>query len=134
MTESIEIETAPKGRLSIRTIAMPADTNPHGHIFGGWLMSQMDLAGGTHANQRSGGRVVTVAAEAMEFHLPVYVGDEVSCYTEIAKTGRTSIAIQVEVWVRRHGTGLPQIRVTSALYTYVAVDNAGNKRPLPPAR
>ena len=131
MSESIEISTAPKGRLSIRTIAMPADTNPGGHIFGGWLMSQMDLAGGTHAFQRAGGRVVTVAVEAMEFHRPVFVGDEVSCYTDIAKIGTSSIAIWVEAWVRRHCLAHEQIRVTSANFTYVAVDDDYHKRAVP---
>lgn len=129
--KSIEITTAPHGRLSIRTIAMPADTNPHGHIFGGWLMSQMDLAGGMHAFQRANGRVATVAVEAMEFHAPVFVGDELSCYTEIVKTGRTSIAILVEAFVRRRCIDSTQIKVTSATFTYVAVDENGTKRELP---
>ena len=131
MSESIEISSAPKGRLSIRTIAMPADTNPGGHIFGGWLMAQMDLAGGTHAFQRAEGRVVTVAVEAMEFHRPVFVGDEVSCYTDIAKVGNSSIAIRVEAWVRRHCLAQEQIRVTSAIFTYVAVDDEYHKRVVP---
>ena len=132
MSESIEISGAPKGRLSIRAIAMPADTNPGGHIFGGWLMSQMDLAGGAHAFQRGQGRVVTVAVEAMEFHRPVFVGDEVSCYTEIARVGTSSIAVRVEAWVRRHCLENEQIRVTSAIFTYVAVDNDYHKRVVPP--
>lgn len=130
-TDSIENATAPHGRLSIRTIAMPADTNPHGHIFGGWLMSQMDLAGGMHAFQRANGRVATVAVEAMEFHAPVFVGDELSCYTQITRTGRTSIAILVEAFVRRRCIDSTQIKVTSATFTYVAMDDAANKRELP---
>ena len=133
MTESIEITTAPKGRLSIRTVAMPADTNPGGHIFGGWLMSQMDLAGGVHAFQRACGRVVTVAVEAMEFHKPVFVGDEVSCYTDITRIGTSSIAVRVEAWVRRHCLEAEQIRVTSATFTYVAVDDGYHKRQVPAA-
>ncbi len=120
------------GRLSIRTVAMPADTNPHGHIFGGWLMSQMDLAGGMHAVQRARGRVVTVAVEAMEFHQPVEVGDEVSCYTEVVRIGRTSIAIRVEAWVRRQCLDNTPLRVTTATFTYVAVSPEGGKRPVPP--
>lgn len=130
--ESIEIATAPKGRLSIRNVAMPADTNPNGHIFGGWLMSQMDLAGGTHAFQRAQGRVVTVAVEAMEFHRPVEVGDEVSCYTDITRIGRTSLAIKVEVWVRRRCLESRQLKVTSATFTYVAVGDDNIKRAVPP--
>ena len=129
--ESIENATAPKGRLSIRTVAMPADTNPNGHIFGGWLMSQMDLAGGTHAFQRARGKVVTVAVDAMEFHQPVEVGDELSCYTEIIRIGRTSLAIRVEAWVRRRCLEVTQLKVTSATFTYVAIDESRNKRPVP---
>ena len=130
--ESIETATAPRGRLSIRTVAMPADTNPNGQIFGGWLMSQMDLAGGTHAFQRTQGRVVTVAVDAMEFHLPVEVGDELSCYTEIIRVGRTSLAIRVEAWVRRRCLDAHQLKVTSAVFTYVAIDENRTKRPVPP--
>jgi Acyl-CoA hydrolase len=130
--QSLETATAPTGRLSIRTVAMPADTNPSGHIFGGWLMSQMDLAGGTHAFQRAQGRVVTVAVEAIVFHLPVEVGDELTCYTEITRIGRTSIAIEVEAWVRRRCLEARQMKVTSATFTYVAVDDSGAKRPVPP--
>lgn len=130
--QSIELSTAPKGRLSIRTVAMPADTNPHGHIFGGWLMSQMDLAGGTHAFQRAQGRVVTVAVEAMTFHQPVYVGDELSCYSEIERIGTSSLTVQVEAWVRRRCMDVTPLKVTTAIYTYVAVDEEGEKRPVPP--
>ncbi|CAA7627716.1 Uncharacterized acyl-CoA thioester hydrolase HI_0827 [Candidatus Terasakiella magnetica] len=131
MIESIEISSAPRGRLSTRAIAMPADTNPFGHVFGGWLLSQMDLAGGTHAYRRAKGRTATVAVESMEFHQPVYVGDEVSCYTDITRTGRTSIAVQVQAWVRRHGGDDALVKVTSATFTYVAVDDSGNKREVP---
>ncbi|HLO76453.1 MAG TPA: acyl-CoA thioesterase [Magnetospirillum sp.] len=130
--ESIENATAPKGRLSIRTVAMPADTNPNGQIFGGWLMSQMDLAGGTHAFKRTRGRVVTVAVDAMEFHHPVEVGDELTCYTEIIRVGRTSLAIRVEAWVRRRCLDATQLKVTSATFTYVAIDEDRAKRPVPP--
>ncbi|MEO0035162.1 MAG: hypothetical protein RLZZ501_1185 [Pseudomonadota bacterium] len=130
--ESVECTTAPRGRLSIRTVAMPADTNMFGHIFGGWVLSQMDLAGGTHAYRRAQGRCATVAIEGMEFHQPVYVGDELTCYTEILRVGNTSIAVRVECWVRRHGGDETQVRVTSAIFTYVAVDDHGRKRPVPP--
>ena len=91
----------PTGRLSIRTIAMPADANPIGTIFGGWVLAQMDLAGGNHAFLRAQGPVTTVAVEGMEFHLPIMVGDEVSCYTEIVRIGTTSLSIRVQTWVRR---------------------------------
>ncbi len=122
----------PRGRLSIRAVAMPADANPYGHIFGGWLMSQMDLAGGTHAFRRTHGRAVTVAVEAMTFHQPVFIGDEVSCYTEIVRIGRTSIAVRVEAWVRRGRQLTAPIRVTSAVFTYVAIDDNHAKREIPP--
>src|SRR5215470_2963475 len=87
--------------LALRAVAMPAFTNSHGDIFGGWLLSQMDVAGATIATRRAKGRVVTVAITAMTFHRPVCVGDEVSCYAEIVKIGRTSITVRVEVFARR---------------------------------
>ena len=86
---------------SLRTLAMPADTNPNGDIFGGWILAQMDLAGGTYANHCARGRVATVVVTGMQFHKQVYVGDEVSCYCATARTGRTSISVLVETWVRR---------------------------------
>lgn len=114
----------------IRTIAMPADTNPAGDIFGGWLMAQMDLAGGNAAARRARGRVATVAVEAMTFHAPVHVGDEVSLYATILSTGRTSLRLQVEAWTReRHAE--ETCRVTQAVFTFVALDDAGRPRPLP---
>lgn len=118
---------------SIRTLAMPADTNPNGDIFGGWLMSQMDIAGGVSAHARAGGRVVTVGVEAMTFHSPVRVGDVVCCYTDIINTGRTSLTVVVEVWVLRQQDPDNRVKVTEGTYTYVAIDAAGNKRSLPPA-
>ncbi|TAN64681.1 MAG: acyl-CoA thioesterase [Magnetospirillum sp.] len=111
---------------------MPADTNPRGHIFGGWLLAQMDIAGGTHAQQRARGKVATIAVEGMTFHKPVFVGDEVSCYTHLVRIGTTSIAVRVEAWVRRHDAlDEGQIRVTSAIFTYVALDENNAKRRLP---
>ena len=89
----------PEAEPALRAIAMPADANPHGDIFGGWLLSQMDLAGGTAATRRAKGRTVTVAITAMTFHRPVFVGDEVTCYAEIIKVGKTSITVKVESWV-----------------------------------
>lgn len=124
-------ELAEHGQLTLRTTAMPADTNPNGDIFGGWLMGQMDMAGGTTAIQRAQGRVATVAVDAMKFHKPVYVGDEISCYTRIERVGRTSIAINIETWVRRMRTR-DLIKVTEAVFIYVAIDGSGKPRPVPP--
>src|SRR6516225_2949673 len=116
-------ETPPTFEPAIRTIAMPADTNPHGDIFGGWLLCQMDLAGATVATRRAGGRVVTIAITAMVFHRPVYIGDEVSCYANVTKTGNTSITIKIESWARRaRGADTVPIKVTEGLFTYVKVD------------
>ncbi len=114
----------------MRTLAMPADTNPSGDIFGGWLLSQMDIAAGTVAYQRAKGRVATVAVDAMTFHKPVYVGDVVSCYAEVVRVGRTSITLQVEVWATRGRTGA-DIKVTEGRFTCVALDEAGRPRPVP---
>ena len=120
----------PAGEAELRTVAMPADTNPHGDIFGGWLLSQMDVAGGTHAMARTGGRVATVGIEAMSFHRPVYVGDRVSCHCRTERIGGTSIAVHVETWVRRARTGRSpeEIKVTQGMFTYVALDDSGAKR------
>jgi acyl-CoA thioesterase YciA len=118
----------PKGELVIRTIAMPADTNPNGDIFGGWIMSQMDLGSGILAAKTAQTRVVTVAMEGMSFLEPVRVGDTVTCYARVEKIGRTSMTIPVEVWVQRYMSG-EQVRVTHAVFTYVAVDSAG--KPIP---
>jgi acyl-CoA thioesterase YciA len=125
-----DCEEVPCGFLAIRTTAMPADTNPAGHIFGGWLMSQMDLAGGIHAALRAKGTVATVAVDGMKFHSPVHVGDEVSCYTELVKTGNTSLSIHIEAWVRRAGLAT-LLKVTSATFHFVAVGEDYRPRPLP---
>lgn len=119
----------PRGTLQLRTLAMPADTNPSGDIFGGWLMSQMDLGGAIMAKELSRGRIVTVAVDGMSFHLPVAVGDVVCCYGECVYVGRTSMKIKVEVWVKKV-TSEPigdRYCVTEATFSYVAVDT--NKRP-----
>jgi acyl-CoA thioesterase YciA len=121
----------PRAEPALRAIAMPADANPHGDIFGGWLLSQMDLAGGMAATRRAKGRTVTVAITAMTFHRPVFIGDEVTCYAEIAKVGRTSITVNVESWVRR-GIGEEQIAVTEGIFTYVAVGDDRRPCPVPP--
>jgi acyl-CoA thioesterase YciA len=117
----IDRETTP---ASLRTIAMPSDTNPNGDIFGGWILSQMDLAGGTHAFYEAQGRVATVAVTAMKFHKPVNVGDEVSCYCATEKIGRTSITVRVETWVRRRRLTVEE-QVTEGLFTFVALDQHG---------
>ncbi|MEO6872886.1 MAG: acyl-CoA thioester hydrolase YciA [Chthoniobacterales bacterium] len=126
--DSSEESEIPKGELVIRTIAMPADTNPNGDIFGGWLMSQMDLGSGILASKTAKMRVVTVAVEGMSFLQPVRVGDTVACYAWVEKVGRTSMKIPVEVWVQRY-MRTEQTRVTRAVFTYVAVDPSG--RPVP---
>ena len=125
------VDDVPRGELAIRTIAMPADTNANGDIFGGWLMSQMDSAGGMSAVQRCGGRVVTVAVNAMVFHRPVKVGDILCVYTEIVKVGRTSMHIRIEAWVRRFTRDIHE-RVTEGEFTYVAIDADGRPRPVDP--
>ncbi|MDP5238710.1 acyl-CoA thioester hydrolase YciA [Uliginosibacterium sp. 31-16] len=130
MTDSVR---NPRGTLQLRTLAMPADTNPSGDIFGGWLMAQMDLGGAIMAKELSRGRVVTVAVDAMSFHLPVAVGDVVCCYGECVHVGRTSIKIKVEVWVKKV-TSEPigeRYCVTEATFSYVAVDATKRPRPIP---
>lgn len=127
----VETPGPPGCEPALRTIAMPADANANGDIFGGWVLSQMDLAGGSLAVQRARGRVATVAITGMTFHLPVFIGDEVSCYGTIAKIGRTSITIHLESWARRHRTG-ERVKVTQGTFTYVALGEDRRPRPVPP--
>lgn len=115
----------------LRTIAMPADANADGDIFGGWVLAQMDLAGGSLAVQRAHGRVATVALTGMTFHLPVFIGDEVSCYGTVIKVGRTSITIHIESWVRRHRSG-ERVKVTEGTFTFVAIGEDRRPRVVPP--
>lgn len=122
----------PRGELSLRTVAMPADTNPAGDIFGGWIMSLMDLAAGVSAGMRAKGRVATAAVSNLNFLQPVKVGDVVCVYTDITKTGRTSITVAVEAYVLRRNQG-ERVRVTAAEFVLVAVDEHGTPRMLPPA-
>lgn len=129
-----QVEDFPEGELLLRTVAMPADTNPNGDIFGGWIMSQMDIAAGTLAREVSNGRAVTIAVDSMKFIHPVKVGDVVCCYGHVLKTGSTSITMQLEVWVSsvlREGDlrGL-RFKVTEAKFVFVAIDEQGNKRAL----
>lgn len=139
LVESAPMNNSPTGEQgpasteapSLRTVAMPADTNPSGDIFGGWLLSQMDIAGGNAAGLRAKGRVTAVGIEAMTFHKPVLVGDEVSCYTVIEQVGRTSIRIKIDTWVRR-GFRSDLIKVTEGVFTYVAIGDDLRPRPVPP--
>ena len=123
--------TQPQGILSLQTIAMPADTNWSGNIFGGWIVSQMDLAGAIHAERFSQGRCATIAIDNMSFLVPVKVGDVISCYTQLLHVGNSSMQIQVEVWDSRdHARELK--RVTQGLFTFVALDADGHKRLIAP--
>jgi len=121
---------APDEQPVVRVIAMPADTNPEGDIFGGWLLAQMDLAGATPAFNIAHGRCATIAVDAMVFHQPVSVGDEVSIYARVIRTGRTSIRVHVEAW-RRARAASEVSRVTEGVFTYVAIDADRKPRPLP---
>ncbi|NVK32204.1 MAG: acyl-CoA thioesterase [Gammaproteobacteria bacterium] len=120
----------PKGVLTTRTMAMPADTNPAGDIFGGWVLSQMDVAAGIRAGQRAQSRVVTVSIDAMSFIRPVKVGDILGVYTHVTRVGRTSIDVRVEAWVRRGRIGIRE-RVTEGTFRFVAVDDGGTPKPVP---
>ncbi|WP_298090407.1 acyl-CoA thioesterase [uncultured Sphingomonas sp.] len=121
----------PEGAPTIRVTAMPADANPYGDIFGGWLMGQMDLAAGSVASRHSGGRAVTVAAEGMKFHRPVIVGDEVSVYATLVATGSTSMTIDVEAW-RRSRHKEEAFMVTQARFVFVAMGEDRQPRRVPP--
>ncbi|MDC2825215.1 acyl-CoA thioester hydrolase YciA [Rodentibacter pneumotropicus] len=122
-----------KGVLLLRTLAMPSDTNANGDIFGGWIMSQMDMGGAILAKEIAHGRVVTVAVESMNFIKPIAVGDVVCCYGQCLKIGRSSIQIKVEVWVKKVASEPIGERycVTDAVFTFVAVDNKGKSRAIP---
>ncbi len=123
---------SPKGQLLLRTLAMPADTNANGDIFGGWIMSQLDLAGGILAKEISSGRIVTVSVSSITFKKPVKVGDVVCCYGECTKIGRTSMSIDLEVWIKpikEQGVG-DRFMVCDATFNYVAIDSEGKPRPI----
>jgi acyl-CoA thioesterase YciA len=117
----------PRGELTVRLIAMPADTNASGDIFGGWVLSQMDQAGGIAASEKAKGRVVTIAIDAMTFIRPVKVGDVLSVYTAVDKVGRTSIKIHIEAWAQRFRTHHRE-KVTDATFTFVAIGDDGRPR------
>ena len=131
MTEAgVAQDEAPRGNLTVRINAMPADTNANGEIYGGWVMSRMDAAGGIAGVDRAQGRVVTIAVDAMTFIRPVKVGDVLSVYTEVEGVGRTSMKIHVEAWARRFRTSIHE-KVTDATFTFVAIDEEGRPRPVP---
>jgi len=121
----IDENPRPQGELALQTVAMPKDTNANGDIFGGWLLSQMDIAGGVAAAEVAGGRVATVAVQGMSFLTPVHVGALVSCYCDILDTGRSSVRVLIEVWINSQHDGEP-IKVTEGEFIYVAIDD--NKR------
>jgi acyl-CoA thioesterase YciA len=120
----------PEAAPTIRVTAMPADANPYGDIFGGWLMGQMDLAAGSVASRHSGGRAVTIAAEGMKFHRPVFVGDEVSVYATLVAVGTTSMTIEVEAWRRARDTD-ETAKVTQARFVFVAIGEERQPRRVP---
>lgn len=123
-------EEAPRGELTLRTLAMPADVNVNGDIFGGWVLSQMDIAAGIVAGNRAQGRVATVAIDAMKFIRPVHVGDVVCIYGSVDRVGRSSMAIFLETWAMRGRFGARE-KVTEATFTFVAIDAEGKPRPVP---
>jgi acyl-CoA thioesterase YciA len=125
----IDSAPVPQGELALQVIAMPRDTNANGDIFGGWLLSQMDLAGGVTAAEVARGKVATVAVEGMVFLTPVHVGAVVSCYADVLDTGRSSIRIVVEVWINSQHDGEP-IKVTEGEFVFVAIDENGRTRAI----
>lgn len=130
MSEILD-ETPPTGQPATRVTTMPADANPYGDIFGGWLLAQMDMAAGLAAARHARGRAVTIAMDGMVFHRPVFVGDEVSVYAEVIKVGSTSMTIAVEAWRRaRHSE--ETYKVTQAKFVFVAIDEARRPRKVPP--
>jgi acyl-CoA thioesterase YciA len=126
-------DSSPQGELILRTLAMPADTNPNGDIFGGWVLAQMDIAGGILSKEVARGRTVTVAVEAMQFIKPVQVGDVVCCYGRVDAIGNTSVTLKLEVWIKpilQTGTE-ERFKVTEGRFVYVAIDADHKKRSIP---
>ena len=121
----------PPGMPALRVMPMPADANAHGDVFGGWIMSQVDIAGAIPASRRARGRVATVAVNAFTFKEPVLIGDVVSFFATIVREGRTSITVDVQVYAQRNPRELITVKVTEATLTYVAIDGAGRPRPVP---
>lgn len=131
MINDLDDIPGPKGDLSLQTVAMPKDTNSSGDIFGGWLMSQMDLAASVAASALAQGRVATVAVDKMSFMVPVKVGSVISCYTEILSIGRSSVQVQVEVWMAAKPWSDDLIKVTDGSFVFVAIDDSGRTRAIP---
>jgi acyl-CoA thioesterase YciA len=130
MKTNNDLKNPPKKEATLRVVPLPADTNAYGDIFGGWLLSQMDLAGASEATSMAKNRVVTVGVDGMNFHEPVFVGDEVSFYTEIVRTGRSSIAVHVQAWARARAKKIEDSRkVTEGVFTFVAIDE--NRKTIP---
>lgn len=127
---NIDEDPLPNGELALQTLALPKDTNSNGDVFGGWLMSQMDLAGAIAAREIARGRVTTVAVGSMTFLRPVPVGSAVSCYCEVLEVGRSSIRVLIEVWVKQYEKYV-QHKVTEGEFVYVAIDDSGRTRPVP---
>jgi acyl-CoA thioesterase YciA len=127
--KDIDSAPAPQGELALQTVAMPRDTNANGDIFGGWLLSQMDLAGGITASELANGRVATVAVEGMAFLTPVHVGAVVTCYADVLEIGGSSVRIIVEVWINSRHDGEP-IKVTEGTFVFVAIDENGRTRSI----
>ncbi len=125
--------TLPDKQPVLRVVPMPADVNQHGDIFGGWIMSQVDIAGGVVAARHARGRVATVAVNSFTFKQPVLIGDVVTFFAEVARLGRTSVTVDVEVYAQRNPDDVVTVRVTEASLTYVAVDATGRPRPVPRA-
>jgi acyl-CoA thioesterase YciA len=130
MRQDIGVPAEDRGEPAVRTLAMPADTNPAGDIFGGWVLAQMDLAAGIVAHLHAHSRVVTAALDGMAFHRPVYVGDLVSCYAKVTRVGRTSMIVSVDTYARRGRTG-EEVKVTEGHFTLVAIDEQGRPHPVP---
>ncbi len=124
------LDIPPETEPTVRTVPMPSDANANGDIFGGWVLSQMDIAGGVLASDRAQGRVVTIAIEAMRFHKPIAVGDIVSLYGKIVEIGRTSVTVHLETWARRNSSG-KEVKVTEGTFVYVAIATDGKPRVLP---
>ena len=120
-----EVEDKPEGDRTITVVAMPSDTNPSGDIFGGWILSQMDIAGGVQANRVANGKTATVGVERVRFMKPVKVGDLVSCYTQVKRIGNTSVSINISAWTTNHYHPGDAVKVTEGLFTYVAIDKNG---------
>jgi len=121
--------SSPRGKLALQTVAMPADTNANGDVFGGWLVSRMDMAAGIEGRWRAKSRVVTVAIDKLTFIKPVYTGDTVACYAEVVKVGRTSMQIQIEVWTQSLMDDMPK-KVSEGNFTFVAIDDHGRPHPI----